>query len=275
MPNHTFTTSKRVVRCLLLAIGLTGPATHPAGAQIAPALTVDNFKNGETIQYSAPLISGTLPDFTAESVTLINTSSKRLTREMKGLASKGRYKVLADLVPGANELTISAGTKTTKLKLIFVPQTSVRAVRAIYYTNNTGDAGFLSPIPNDKQDVVGKLSTAMLLLQSFTADRMNAQGYGRKTFNVELEPDGRPKVVIVKGDQPPGPGFNGGAIDRAIALQGSRPHTQYLIVLGRDCGYTAIGGNGKAKATASPAQSRSTDIVRPWHFAPSALLIQS
>lgn len=234
------------VRNLLFAAGLLSLAVLPASAQLAPAMSVDNFKNGESIQYSAPLITGTLPDVAADSLTLVNASSKRPTRQMKGLAYKGKFKVLADLVPGVNDLTITAGTKTAKLKLNFVPQTSCRAVRAIYYTNNTGDAGFLSPIPNDKQDVVGKLGTAMLLLQSFTADRMNAQGYGRKTFNVELEPDGRPKVFIVKGDQAPDTGFNGGLVDRAIGQQAARPHTQYLIVLGRGCGYTAVGGNGKA-----------------------------
>ena len=237
--------TKRTVRHLLLAMALTGSTVQRASAQ-APAITVDNFKTGETIQYSAPLISGTLPDAALESVTLTNASSKRPTREMKGLASKGRFKVLADLVPGPNELTISAGTKTAKLNLIFTPQTSKRGVRAIYYTDNTGDTSLNSPVPAEKLDITGKLSTAMLLMQSFTADRMSQHGYSRKTFNVELEPDGRVKVFIVKGDQAPGSGFNDGAISRAIAAQASRPHTHYLVMLGRGCGYTAIGGNGKA-----------------------------
>ena len=234
------------VRNFLFATGLFSLAVLPASAQLAPAMAVDNFKNGESIQYSAPLIIGTLPDATADSVTLINTSSKRPTREMKGLANKGKFKVLADLVPGANDLTITAGTKTTKLKLNFVPQTSKRAVRAIYYTDNTGDAKLASPDPNDKQDVVGRLGTAMLLMQSFTADRMSQHGYGRKTFNVELDAEGRPLVFIVKGHQEPNTGYNDGSISRAIATQASRPHTHYLVMLGRGCGYTAIGGNGKA-----------------------------
>ena len=53
-PNMLPTTcpmTKRTVRHLLLAMALTGSTVQRASAQ-APAITVDNFKTGETIQYT-------------------------------------------------------------------------------------------------------------------------------------------------------------------------------------------------------------------------------
>jgi hypothetical protein len=228
------------------AAALALPIMWVSAAQARPDIAVANFTGGETIRYSTPLIIGTLADEKAQSVTLVNQSSERPTSRMTGLANKGHFKVLADLVPGPNQLVLSAGNKSASLRLTFKPQTNPRVIRAIYYTDKTGDAGYLSPKANDNQDVKSKLSTAMLLMQSFSAESMHRQGYGRKTFNVELEPDGRVKVFIVKGDQAPNSGLNQGAIDAAINSQAAGANTHYLVLLGRGTGYIAIGGGGKA-----------------------------
>ncbi|MEI7835422.1 MAG: hypothetical protein WCK05_03325, partial [Planctomycetota bacterium] len=212
-----------------------------SAAQAKPGITVGNFAGGETIRYSTPLIIGSLADEKAQAIGLVNTSSKRPTSKMIGQAHKGHFKVLADLVPGENKLVLSAGAASTTLTLTFKPQTNPYMVRAIFYTDKTGDAGYLSPKSNDNQDVKGRMSTAMLLMQSFSAESMYRMGYGRKTFNVELEPDGTVKTFVVKGDQAPNSGLNMGAIDAAINAQAARPNTHYLILTGRGMGYTAIG----------------------------------
>ncbi|MCY2930474.1 MAG: hypothetical protein NTV86_13435 [Planctomycetota bacterium] len=216
------------------------------GAARAADIAVGNFTGGETIRYSTPLLMGSLADQKAQAVGLVNLSSQRPTRKMIGLAHKGHFKVLADLVPGENKLVVSGGGASTNLTLTFKPQTNPYMVRAIFYTDKTGDAGYLSPKANDNQDVKGRMSTAMLLMQSFSAESMHRMGYGRKTFNVELEPDGTAKTFVVKGDQAPNSGLNQGAIDAAINAQAARPNTHYLVLTGRGMGYTAIGGGGKA-----------------------------
>ncbi|MCY2924512.1 MAG: hypothetical protein NT031_03590 [Planctomycetota bacterium] len=230
----------------LTAAVLMLPIFWASAAQAAAGIAVGNFANGETIRYSTPLIIGSLADDKAQAVGLVNTSSKRPTNKMIGLAHKGHFKVLADLVPGENKLVISTGGASTSLTLTFKPQTNPYAVRAVFYTDKTGDAGYLSPKANDNQDVKGRLSTAMLLMQSFSAESMYRMGYGRKTFNVELEPDGTAKTFVVKGDQAPNSGLNMGAIDGAINAQAARGNTHYLVLTGRGMGYTAIGGGGKA-----------------------------
>ena len=230
----------------MAAAAMVMPILWGSMARGESGITVGNFAGSETIRYSTPLIMGSLGDAKAESVTLVNQSSKRPTSKMTGLAHKGHFKVLADLVPGTNHLVLSGGGASTNLTLTFKPQTNPRVVRAIFYTDNTGDAGYLSPKADDNQDVKGRMSTAMLLMQSFSAESMHRMGYGRKTFNVELQPDGTVKTFIVKGDQAPNSGLNQGAIDAAINSQAARPDAHYLVLTGRGMGYTAIGGGGKA-----------------------------
>lgn len=218
-------------------------------ARAADDIAVTNFKNGEVIRYTVPLLIGTLADAAAEKITVVNESSKRDTREMIGQAYKGRFKALADLVPGENRLVLTAGDKTAKFSLVYKPQTNPYIFRAVYITDKTGDIGYDDP-KGDKPDAVGKLGTAMLLMQSFSAEAMNDKGYGRKTFNIELDKNGRCKVFLVKGPQEPGAweknGVDQGAMNKAIHNQARQDKASYLVILGRGCGYTAVGGGGTA-----------------------------
>lgn len=225
------------VACLALSVFVSGADG---------AIKVTNFDQDEVVRYSTPLIEGTLTDTEADSVTITNASSGRSTRAMNGLAHQGRFKTLVDLVPGLNDLTISAGKETFRLQLTFKPQTNPYIIRAVYYTDKDGDTGYDSPVENDTQDIKGKLSTAMLLMQSFSAQRMKDMGFGRKTFNVELQDDGTVKVHIVKGDQEPGSGLNGRAMREAVREQAGGEGIHCLVILGRGCGYSAVGGGGIA-----------------------------
>lgn len=230
--------------CVAAVMALAMQAAH---AQVKKEVDVTNFKSGEVIRYSTPLIMGTLADDKAEKVTLVNESSKRKTATLTGLAHKGRFKVLADLVPGDNKLVIKTAKGSSTLNITFKPQTNPHMIRAVYYTDKTGSTKYPSPVPNDKCDVKAKLSTAMLLMQSFTAECMNQNGYGRKTFNVELQEDGTVQTYVAKGNQEPNSGLNGGAMDEAINnLPKYNGPMYHLILLGDGMGYTAIGGGGKA-----------------------------
>ena len=236
---------KRVLRSVL-CLAATAVMMIPS-AYAQQGVNVTNFKNGEVIRYSTPLIMGTLADEKADNVVLRNASSKRKTATMNGQAYKGRFKVLADLVPGENKLLIKAGGQTVRLTLTFKPQTNSRAVRAIYYADKTGSTKYPSPVEGDTYDVKAKMSTAMLLMQSFTAECMYQHGYGRKTFNVELQDDGTVETFVAVGNVEPNSGLNHGAVDAAInALPKRDGQTYYLALLGNGLGYTAIGGGGKA-----------------------------
>ncbi|MHC4201759.1 MAG: hypothetical protein ACYSU0_17365, partial [Planctomycetota bacterium] len=87
---------------VVCGLGLLGSEAEAAetAAGGTPAIVVTNFTDGDTIRYPVPLIEGTLADEAATSLVVENRSSSRDTRRMTGLAHKGRFKALAELVPG-------------------------------------------------------------------------------------------------------------------------------------------------------------------------------
>ena len=149
--------------CLSLLFGLTLQAAtedaQKSSAALAsaaqPAIRLINYKGGETIRYPVPLIRGELADRSLAVVSIVNTTSKRDTREMTGLAYKGRFKALTELVPGVNKLVIRAGGKELPLELTYQPQTNPYFVRCVYLTDNTGTTQYQSTVENDAQDYVG------------------------------------------------------------------------------------------------------------------------
>lgn len=172
----------------------------PAKKNNHPSIRLTNYTDNTTIRHPVPLIRGTLADANATSVTIINTSSNRTTRKMKGLAHKGTFKALTELVPGANKLIIKAGKDELPLTLNYKPQTNPHVVRVFFLTDKTGSTEFQTPLENDPHDYRGKLGTAMKLMQTFTAERMHDLGFGRTTFNLELDEAGRVKVRTLRGE---------------------------------------------------------------------------
>ena len=177
------------------------PVTAAVECTTKSPISLTNYTNGTTIRYPVPLIRGALADEDANSVTIINTSSNRNTRQMQGLARKGKFKVLTELAPGSNDLLIRQGEHELALTLNYEPQTNPYIVRVVFLTDITGNTEYQSPIENDPQDYKSKLGTAMKLMQTFTAERMNDLGFGRVTFNLEFEEDGSVKVHTLAADE--------------------------------------------------------------------------
>ncbi len=184
----------------VLFTGLLTALVTNAAAQ--PAIQLSNYNDGEEIRFPVPIIRGRLADAGQTSITLSNTSSNRDTRTMTGLVHKGQFKVLAELLPGENRLIIRSGNHELSFTLRYRPQTSPYFVRAVYLTDNTGDTQYLSPIENDPQDYANKLDTAMKIMQSFTAERNHDLNFGRKTFNLEIDANGKVKVHVFRHSEP-------------------------------------------------------------------------
>lgn len=163
------------------------------------SLEITNYEDGTVIDYPVALIYGTLSDENCTDIQCENTSSEKSTRILKGSAFHGRFKVLAELVPGENSLKFQAGGEEKTLKITYQKNSNPLLVRIIYMTDSTGATEFESQRENDPQNFRGKLDTAAKLMQTFTAERMNDAGYGRKTFNLELDEDGNVIVHVFKG----------------------------------------------------------------------------
>jgi hypothetical protein len=179
----------------LLLAGLL--ATLGVAPSVAGPLVVENYADGETLRYPLVLLRGTQADLAASHVVLRNSSSRLASRLMTGNAYQGRFKVLAELVPGENRLILQAGAETRDLVLNYRPQTNPYRIRAIHFTDNSGDPTYDTPFAHDT-DYRAKWDAALKLLQTFTADEMRRHGHGRKTFNLELDAQGQVIVHIVK-----------------------------------------------------------------------------
>ncbi len=226
----SWTRSAVIAAPLCLAIG-----TH-ASAEIE----VTNFRTGETIRYTTPLIRGTLTNAEADSITLVNRSSQRPSATMSGLAHAGRFKVLADLVEGQNDLELSVGNASLRLQLIYKPQTNPLRVQAVYLTDHTGVMN--PPEGVTPEQVRSRVGTLLLPLQSFVAEEMRRNGYGRRTFNLELDETGRPRTWVVPHVKDGGLDF--GRIRQAIENTLGRSSDHYMVILDPNIGYTARGGGG-------------------------------
>ena len=179
-------------RAVLLAALLTGWVASAGAGTIA----VMNHPEAGTIRYPAALLRGRLTDTKARSVEIVNETSKRRTT---GLAYKGRFVGLAELVAGRNRLVVRSGQDTGKLTITYRPQTNRRVVRVFYLTDKSGQTKYQTPLADDRQDYAAKLATAMTVLQTFTAERMHDCGHGRITFRLDRDSRGAVKVHTLRG----------------------------------------------------------------------------
>ena len=205
-----------VVFCAMF-VGVAGGAV----ATTRPAVSVTNFASGETVRFPVVLIRGELADAKLKTVAVANGKAK-----WNGLAGDGQFKVLVELKPGENKLAITAGAAKAKLSLTYKPQTNPYVVRVHYFVDKTLETDYQTPLKKDSQNWRGKLDTAMKLMQTFTAERLGQLGLGRKTFNLELDANGRVKVHLLRGRQ---------SADEYRKMTGNQLYTQAAREIARQC----------------------------------------
>ena len=170
-------------------------------SKLHAGIEVTNFAAGETIRYPAPLLRGTCSDKEANEVKVTNLTDKKRPA-ITGVAKDGNFIVLAHLKEGENRLQIEIGGEKIEFALNYKPQSNRHIVRSIYAIDNSGDTDYQSPLKADPQNYQAKFGTSMLLLQSLTAEWMNDQGFGRRTFNLELDNEQKVIVHTFKDERP-------------------------------------------------------------------------
>lgn len=245
----------------LAAQSLTAADSAAPWAATSAPIHLTNYQSGETIRYPAPLIRGVLTDQSLTQVTVINTSSDRPSGKMVGQAHDGRFKALAELIPGENHLLIRAGEEELAIKLTYRPSTNSFFVRVIYATDNSDDTTYQSPDPNDEQNYADKIDAAMKLMQTAVAERMHDLGFGRRTFNLEFDDNGKVLVHPHQGDWPAKSYYElddqtwHGRIHQEIRRRWPSHRAKNLVIAAytrydaknrRRLGHTALGGAGTA-----------------------------
>jgi len=184
------------MRAGLLALILAATGAHADGLRVA------NVADGETLRYPLALLIGEAEAEDGAALTVTRHGETGEPRPFTTAVVGGRFKALVELAPGENRLALQSGGAEATLALRYTPQTNAHYVRCVYYTDETGNTEYQTEIADDAQDYAGKLDTSLKLLQTFTAETLNALGYGRKTFNLELDEAGRVRVHVVRGEHP-------------------------------------------------------------------------
>ena len=210
-----------------------------------------NFKANEEIRYPAPQLEGTVADAALTEVTVTNLSSHRPDPPDQG--HRPQRPVQSPHRAGARpeQLEITAGSQKLTFTMTYKPQTNAYVVRVAFFVNSDGDTMVDSPKPVGPEDYKGRLDTVLKIMQSFTAEWMNRHGYGRKTFNLEFDKDGKVIVYLVKDPQPT---TQGGGLENLFGrvaglVKKALPPcktSSTMVFLGKGTGYTALGGGGVA-----------------------------
>lgn len=150
-----------------------------------PALDVDSVTPGETVRYPLLLLKGTCPG----NAVIAGTSWKAMT---KFPAADGHFSAAVELKPGPNFVLVQSARDTVKVGVDYQPMTTPYRVRAVYLLAKDEE-------PTDPQ-YRAKIDVALKMMQSVAAESMREAGYGRKTFGLELGPDGKVVVHPVRDD---------------------------------------------------------------------------
>ncbi|XP_068678882.1 uncharacterized protein [Montipora foliosa] len=124
--------------------------------------------------------------------------------EMSWPVVEGGFKVVVPLAIGENLISLnlketdSENISFLELKLTYTPLSLSRLVRVVYVKCADSDGSFDAPVsaPCDLDSAAKRLSFNARLLQTFTAESLFQHGLGRKTFRLEEDESGFPKVHI-------------------------------------------------------------------------------
>jgi hypothetical protein len=174
----------RLSRSLLLVLFAVAP--------LAARVEVVNVAAGETLRYPAALLVGHAD--AGERVVVANADNPRPDGRNTAPVVDQRFKVLVELRPGANHLSLFAGGESRDLELDYRPSTSPFKVTLVYLTGRELATAYPSQIDNDPQDYRAKLRTAARLMQTFTGEVMRDEGHGRQTFALECDAEDDPIV---------------------------------------------------------------------------------
>ncbi len=155
-------------------------------------IKVINLKDGETLRYPIAFLRGTT-DALGE-LRIINRDNDRPDGTNTVPIETTKFKILVELRPGVNHLTLSEGAEKAQIALTYQPMTTPYRVNVLYVGASDGEMTYPAERTDDPQNYADRLDTALKLMQTFTAERLHDAGFDRKTFPLDLDANG--KVVM-------------------------------------------------------------------------------
>ncbi|CAL4171803.1 unnamed protein product, partial [Meganyctiphanes norvegica] len=161
-------------------------------------LEVLNIVDGEVLTHPLCLlrVTGNPEDANIAKITNINDNN---SNETICSVNINGFNALILLIVGNNSLKIVCGNEELMINVKYEPDTNPRYVRLVYITC-LNEEKFQGPkdIDRNVNSAIKRIRTGMLLLQTFLAETLQAEGLRRRTFRLEMDKEGNPVVHVLQ-----------------------------------------------------------------------------
>lgn len=164
-------------------------------------IRLHNLQDGQSVTLHLPILCGDIGRDTSDGFIEVSNISTLNSSPVTWPITDGVFKVLVKLKPGENKIRLVHKCQDLIFTLIrYIPELPY-FVRLVYIICSDDDDGrFQGPDEEDCtiQSARERITLAAMLLQTFTAEKMQEYGFGRKTFKLEMNEDNEPFCHIFK-----------------------------------------------------------------------------
>lgn len=183
-------------------------------------IRIYNVVHKEQISLHLPLIIGDIDFKINDGIIEVWNTTRRELVPTKWPIVEGAFKILVRLVPGENDIQLKHQDEMLKITLIFTYPHFKQFVRPVYITLTDDDGYFQGPEGEDcsVDSALERIKIGAMLIQTFTAEKMKEHGFGRQTFQLEVDANYEPVCNIFKSKL---------TLDRAHAMTGNELWTYF------------------------------------------------
>ena len=163
-------------------------------------IRVYNVCHGEQISLHLPLLVGDIDQKIDDGEVEVWNSSAHENLKTKWPIIEGAFKVMVKLIPGENVICLRHLDEVLKVVLYFCYPHFKHFVRPIYIICSDDDGYFQGPPGEDcsPDSALERIKLAAMLIQTFTAEKMKEHGFGRLTFQLEVDSNFKPVCTLFR-----------------------------------------------------------------------------
>ena len=183
-------------------------------------IRVYNVAHGEKISLHLPLIIGDIDCITDDSEITVWNSSRHENLRTSWPVIDGAFKFLVQLTPGENHINIQFRDEILKFTLVFTFPYYKYFVRPVYIVCSDDDGYFQGPVDEDCSidSALERIKLGAMLIQTFTAEKMKEHGFGRQTFQLEIDSNFEPTCCLFRSKM---------TLEKAHSMSGNKLWTHF------------------------------------------------
>ncbi|XP_062590273.1 uncharacterized protein LOC134251862 [Saccostrea cucullata] len=163
-------------------------------------IRVYNLHDNQSLSLHLPLLIGDIDSTTSDGSIIVINTSVQPCQPIKWPVVEGAFKVLVELKVGENVIRLIHESQVLVLTLNrYIPEIPL-FVRPVYIICSDDDGNFQGPEDEDCSvlSAVDRVTLAAMLVQTFTAEKLNEHGFGYKTFQLEMDQEYEPFCHIFR-----------------------------------------------------------------------------